>query len=113
MIQYLKSKQIIPLTKPPIYTREVNSAFEFLLEEYCSESSDIIESIDRIDLLKNKLTPDFDVKEEENAVTSFLNTPCPCSKNCQQQLSRDEVISNRAFFRSLEKMERRVPLCQI
>ena len=31
------------LAKLPSYIREVNTTFEYLLEEYCSESSDITE----------------------------------------------------------------------
>ena len=94
------------MAKLPIYTREVRSAFEYLLEEYCSGNSGITESIDQIIDLKNKSTSEFDTEEEETKVSAFLNTSCPCLKNCQKQFSKNEVISNRAFFRSLEKKER-------
>ena len=96
----------IPLAKLPIYSREVNTAFEYLLEEYYNESSDITETIDQINNVKNNIEVDFNVEEEEKRVTAFLNTPCPCTQNCQKLLSRNEVINNRAFFRSLEKKER-------
>lgn len=89
----------------PTYVREVNTAFEYLLEEYCSEDGDITESIDQINDRKSTLSQEM-AQEEETTVTSFLNTPCPCSKECQKQLSKEEVINNRAFFRSLEKKER-------
>lgn len=92
------------MAKIPFYVREVNSAFEYLLEEYCSENYDISESIAHIS--NNKIDPSFNFKEEEKVVANFLKKPCPCSQNCQNQLNQDEVISNRAFFRSLEKKER-------
>lgn len=92
------------MAKLPTYVYEVNAAFEYLLEEYCSENADITESIDQVN--QRKVSLEFNYKEEENKVVSFLNTPCPCSKNCQKQLHKDEVISNRAFFRALDKKER-------
>ncbi len=90
----------------PLYVREVNIAFEYLLEEYCSESYDITESIAQIGHPAKNIDPKFNIKDEEKVVASFLKKPCPCSRNCQKQLNQDEVISNRAFFRSLEKKER-------
>jgi len=94
------------LAKLPSYIREVNTTFEYLLEEYCSESSDITESLDQINNYDNDIDPEFDLKEEEKVVASFLKNPCPCTRNCQKQLNQNEVISNRAFFRSLGKKER-------
>jgi len=94
------------LAKLPPYVREVNTAFEYLLEEYCSENYDITEFIDQINNRDNKIDQEFNLKEEEKVVASFLKKPCPCSRNCQKQLNQDEVISHRAFFRSLEKKER-------
>ena len=96
------------LPKLPYHIREVNTAFEHLLEEYCSESrdTDITESIDQINYLDNEADQKFDFKKEKEAIASFLKTPCPCSKNCQARLNKDEVVSNRAFFRSLKKNER-------
>jgi len=94
------------LAKLPTYAREINTAFEYLLEEYFSESGDISESLDQINDLKRKLESEPTPKEEKKSVVSFLNTPCPCSKDCQKQLSKDEVINHRAFFRSLNKKER-------
>lgn len=93
------------MAKLPTYAREINTAFEYMLEEYCSEDCDITESITQINNLKSQFSAELDTKEEDR-VASFLNTPCPCSKDCQKQLSKDEVISNRAFFRSLGKAER-------
>ena len=93
----------MPPPKLPMYTREVNTAFEYLLEEYCREDCDITESISHINL-KNESAESR--AEEEEKVSSFLNTPCPCSNDCQKQLSKVEVINNRALFRSLEKKER-------
>lgn len=94
------------MAKLPSYDREVNIAFEYLLEEYCSESYDITESIAQINSVENNIDPQFNIKDEEKLVASFLRKPCPCSQNCQKQLNQDEVISNRAFFRSLEKKQR-------
>lgn len=94
------------MTNLPFYVRKVNSVFEYLLEEYCSESYDITESIAQINNSDNNIDPKFNIKEEEKVVASFLKKPCPCSLNCQTQLNQDEVISNRAFFRSLEKKQR-------
>lgn len=94
------------MVKLPSYVREVNSAFEYLLEEYCSESYDISESIAQISNFDNNIDPKFNIKDEEKLVASFLKKPCPCSRNCQNQLNQDEVISNRSFFRSLGKKER-------
>ena len=93
------------MAKLPSYVREVNVAFEYLLEEYCNESYDITESIAEINSYTN-IDPEFNINDEEKIVASFLKKPCPCSRNCQKQLNQDEVISNRAFFRSLEKKER-------
>ena len=93
------------MAKLPSYVREVNVAFEYLLEEYCNESYDITESIAEINNYTN-IDPEFNINDEEKIVASFLKKPCPCSRNCQKQLNQDEVISNRAFFRSLGKKER-------
>jgi len=94
------------LANLPFYVRKVNAVFEYLLEEYCSESYDITESIAQINNSTNNIDPKFNIKEEEELVASFLKKPCSCSLNCQAQLNQDEVISNRAFFRSLEKEQR-------
>jgi len=85
-----------------LYVREVNTLFEELLENYFYNNNDITESID---LINNHETgpDDFNLKEEEEVVAAFLAKPCPCSQNCQKKLNYDEVISNRALFRSLEK----------
>ena len=97
------------MTKPPTFVREVNTAFEYLLEEYYSESSDITETIDQLNYINNVST-EFNFEEEEKRVTYFLNSPCPCTQNCQKQLNKNEVINHRAFFRSLEKKERNLIL---
>ena len=94
------------MAKPPSYVREVNTAFEYLLAEYCSESSDIAESIAQICDHDQKVDSKFNIKEEEKVVASFLKKPCPCSQNCQKLLKHDEIISHRAFLRSLEKKEK-------
>ncbi len=96
----------MPLKRLPSYVREVNIAFEYLLEEYCSESYDITETINQINNCDNKIDPKFNIKDEEKVVASFLKNPCPCSRNCQKLLNQDEIISHRAFLRSLEKKER-------
>jgi hypothetical protein len=93
------------LSKLPTYAREVNTAFEYLLEEYCSEDRDIDGSIRQINDLKSEFSLELGAQEEEKVII-FLSTPCPCSRNCQKQLSKDEVINNRAFFGSLGKTER-------
>jgi len=94
------------VAKLPSYVREVNTAFECLLEEYCRQRDDIAESIAHI---TNSDTP-FNVEDEEKLVASFLETPCPCSHNCQQQLTYEEVMKNRAFFRALDKHQRNLIL---
>ena len=81
------------MAKSPLYIREINDAFEYLLEEYCNENPDITESIAQIETPVNNEDPKFNIREEEKAVESFLNIPCPCSRNCQEQLTIDEVIS--------------------
>jgi hypothetical protein len=93
------------LSKIPQYLTEVNTAFEYLLEEYLNDDSDIAETISKINNDDNKIDEQFAEKEEE-VVAAFLNNPCPCSRNCQKQLNHQEVIKNRAFFRSLGKTER-------
>jgi hypothetical protein len=94
------------LAKLHSYVLEVNALFEYLLEEYCNENSDITESIDQINNRGNEKEEEFNLKEEEKVVASFLAKACPCSLNCQKKLNQDEVISNREFFRSLEKKVR-------
>lgn len=94
------------MAKLPSYVREVNTAFECLLEEYCRQSDDIAESIAQI----NNSDKPFNMADEEKLVASFLETPCPCSHNCQKQLTYDEVMKNRAFFRSLDKKQRNLIL---
>ena len=79
------------MAKVPNYVREVNSTFEYLLEEYCSESADITESIIQIDNPDKNIDPKFNIQDEERVVTSFLKKPCPCSRNCQNLLTYDEV----------------------
>ncbi|MCP4112845.1 MAG: hypothetical protein GY749_46195 [Desulfobacteraceae bacterium] len=84
------------------YVREVNTLFEDLLEEYCNENHDITESVEQISSYGTD-ADEFNLKDEEKAVANFLAKPCPCSRNCQKKLNYDELIGNRAFFRSLEK----------
>jgi hypothetical protein len=90
------------LSKIPLYSHEVNAAFEYLLEEYLSDNTNIAEALDQTNNINSK----FDAEEEEKLVATFLETPCPCSRNCQKLLTHQEVIKNRAFFRSLGKNER-------
>ena len=85
------------------YVREVNNLFDYLLEEYCNENSDITESIDQINNCNSELEEDFNYEEEEKIVASFLSNSCSCLLDCQKQISQDEIISNRAFYRSLDK----------
>lgn len=92
--------------KLPSYAREVNRAFEYLLEEYCSESCDVSKFVDPINDDNNKINQQFNFEKEKELVSSFLKTSCSCSQNCQKQLNEDELISNRLFFRSLGKKER-------
>ena len=94
------------MPKIPLHLHEVNTAFEYLLEEYLNDNSDIVETLDKINNDDNNIDSEFDTEEEEKVVAAFLNSPCPCSRNCQKQLNHQEVINNRAFFRSLEKKER-------
>ncbi len=98
------------MAKLPSYVREVHTAFEYLLEEYYSESYDIAESIAQINNSDKTLDPQSNIEDEEKLVASFLEKPCPCSQNCQKQLTHDEVMKNRAFFRSLEKKQRNLLL---
>ena len=91
------------MSKLHSYVRDVNILFDYLLEEYCNENCDITESIDQINNRNSEIEEEFNHEEEEKIVASFLSNPCPCSLNCQKQLSQDEIISNRAFFRSLDK----------
>ena len=67
----------IPLAKLPIYLREVNTAFEYLLEEYYSESSDITKTIDQINDIKNNIVVDFNVEEEEKKSDCFFEYTLP------------------------------------
>ena len=94
------------MSKIPLHLHEVNTAFEYLLEEYLNDNSDIGETLTQINFDSNNIESEFDAKEEEEAVAAFLKNPCPCSRNCQKQLSYQEVIKNRAFFRTLGKKER-------
>ncbi len=98
------------MAKLPSYVREVNAAFEYLLEEYCSESYDIAKSIAQINNSDKNIDPQFNIKDEEKLVASFLEKPCTCSQNCEKQLTHNEVMKNRAFFRSLEKKQRNLIL---
>ena len=93
------------MSKIPLYLQEVNTAFEYLLEEYLNNDSDIAETISKISNDDNKINDKF-AEKEEKVVAAFLNNPCPCSRNCQKQLNHQEVIKNRAFFSSLGKTER-------
>ena len=79
MISILIKLKGMSLAKLPPYICEVNTTFEYLLEEYCSESSDITEILDQINNCDNELDPKFDLKEEEKVVASFLKNPCLCS----------------------------------
>ena len=90
------------MSKLPSYVHEVNNFFDLLLEEYCSEDYGITEPIAQ----NSKEDPKLNIEDEKKLVSSFLKNPCSCSRNCHKQLNFDEVISNRAFFRSLEKKER-------
>ena len=91
----------------PIYVQKVNTAFDYLLKEYYDDDGgDITDTIDQVNDIKNNISVVFDTEKEGKIVTSFLNTPCPCTKNCQKQLSKNEVINHRLFFRSLGKKER-------
>ncbi len=47
------------MAKLPSYVREVHTAFEYLLEEYCSESDDIAESIAQINNSDKNIDPQF------------------------------------------------------
>ncbi|MDA3791115.1 MAG: hypothetical protein PF503_21790 [Desulfobacula sp.] len=62
------------MAKSPLYIREINDAFEYLLEEYCNDSPDITESIAQIETPDNNEDPKFSITDEEKAVESFLNT---------------------------------------
>jgi len=77
-----------------------------MLQDYYAESTDITESIAQFNIHDSNTEPEFNIKDEEKNVASFLQKPCPCSRNCQKQLNQHEVINNRAIFRSLEKKER-------
>ena len=94
------------LNKKSSYAQEVSALFKSLLEEYCSPDTDIAETIDQINNPDSEADQEFDIKEEEKTAESFLKTPCPCLRNCQKQLNKADVISNRAFFRALDKRER-------
>ena len=94
------------MSKIPQDLQEVNTAFEYLLEEYLNDDPEIAETISKINNDDNKIDEQFFVEKEELVVAAFLNNPCPCSRNCQKQLNHQEVIKNRAFFRSLGKTER-------
>ncbi|MCP4404304.1 MAG: hypothetical protein GY801_44230 [bacterium] len=98
------------MAKLPSYVREVHTAFDYLLEEYDSESDDIAESRAQINNSDKNQNPQCNIEDEETLVASFLEKPCPCSQHCQQQLTHDEVMKNRAFFRSLEKKQRNLLL---
>jgi hypothetical protein len=101
------------LSKIPLYPDEVNTTFEYLLDEYLNDDVNISEAHDQINGNNDNVVASFDTKEEEMVVATFLKTPCPCLKNCQKLLNHQEAIKNRAFFRSLEKQERNYILLSI
>jgi len=45
----------VSLVKLPLYVREVDIVFEYLLEDYCSENYDISESIAQINNSDNNI----------------------------------------------------------
>ncbi|KHD04931.1 hypothetical protein PN36_33745 [Candidatus Thiomargarita nelsonii] len=101
------------MSKIPLYLDEVNTAFEYLLEEYLNDNSDVAETLTKINNDDNNIDSKFDLEEEEKVVAAFLETPCHCSRNCKFFLNYQEVIKNRAFFRSLEKKERNYILLNV
>lgn len=101
------------MPKLAAHVREVSKVFERLLDEYAS-NPDISESLDRITIGRGNCdTEKFDLKKEEEVVAAFLRTPCSCFRNCERQLDYNEVVSNRAFSRSLEKKERNYALVMV
>ncbi len=53
----------MPSQKLPTYACEVNTAVEYLLEEYCSEDCDITESINKINL--KETSAEYRAEEEK------------------------------------------------
>jgi len=101
------------LSKIPSYLHEVNTAFEYLLDEYLNDNPDIAKTLSKIHNDDNNIDSEFDTEEEKRVVAAFLESPCSCSRNCKKQLNYQEVIKNRAFFRALEKKERNYILLSI
>ena len=101
------------MSKIPLYLHEVNTVFKHLLEEYLNDSPDIAETLAQINNKGNNIDLEFDTKIDTKIVAAFLKSPCSCSRNCQKLLNHQEVIENRAFFRSLEKKERNYILLSI
>lgn len=95
----------ITLTAIPSHVEEVNTAFKNLLEEFCCEDLELTESMDQVANYVDNVCPELD-EEEEKTVDSFLKNPCPCLKNCQQYLDKNELVNSRSFYRSLGKKER-------
>lgn len=88
-------------------------AFEYLLDEYLNDNHDIAETLSKINNDDNSIDSESNTEIDTKVVAAFLESPCPCSRNCQKLLNHQEVISIRAFFRSLEKKERNYILLSI
>lgn len=79
--------------------KELTTVFSSLLDEYFGsnikpERSDDIE------------VPKIDIEEELRLVSSFVERPCSCGKNCQEQFTVSELLESRDNFRWLSLNEK-------
>ena len=66
----------VHLSKIPFNDHEVNTAFEYLLEEYLNDNSDIGETLTQINFDSNKIESEFDAEFDTKVVAAFLENPC-------------------------------------
>jgi hypothetical protein len=79
--------------------KELTTVFSYRMDEYFVP--DIISngSDDRDE-------PAVNLEEEQKRVSNFIERPCYCGKNCQEQFSVSEILESRANFRWLSRHEK-------
>jgi len=85
------------------FDKELTAAFEDLLEEYFNS---LTGSFRESEGSGSKEPEEIDQRGEHRLIVQFLETSCPCGRNCQRQFSTEEIADARANFRLLTWNER-------
>ncbi len=85
------------------FDNELTAAFEDLLEEYFNS---LTGSFRESEGSGSKEPEEIDQRGEHRLIVQFLETSCPCGRNCQRQFSTEEIADARANFRLLTWNER-------